>query len=84
MIFIIKVLHNISADISSGLLPVFFVVLRRLHGTSKHVLDLIHGVTCSDSVNHNQIQVIHVSCWTIKSDFLRFINLMFLHHYGFL
>ena len=48
-------IHNISADIASGLLQVFLVELRSLHGTSNHVFYLIHGggVAGSDSLNHH-------------------------------
>ena len=36
-------IHNVSADMSSGLHLVFLVELWSLHGTSNHVLYLIHG-----------------------------------------
>ena len=48
-IFIV-IFHNVSANISSGLLQMFPVKLRNLNGTSNHVFYLI---ACSDSVNHN-------------------------------
>ena len=44
---------------SPGLLQVF-VELGNLHGTSNYVLYWIHGVACSDSVNHNRVQVLSI------------------------
>ena len=44
---------------SSGLLQVF-VELGNLHGTSNYVLYWNHGVTCSDSVSHNRVQVLSI------------------------
>ena len=41
---------------SSGLFQVF-VELVNLHGTSNYFLYWIHGVACSDLVNHNRVQV---------------------------
>ena len=41
--YLYRYIHNVSADMSSGLLQVF-VELRRLHGTSNNVLYLIHRV----------------------------------------
>ena len=38
-----RYIQNVSADMSSGLLQVFLVELGSLHGTSNHVLYLIHG-----------------------------------------
>ena len=35
-------INNVSVDMSSGLLQVFFVELGNLHGTSNYVLNLIH------------------------------------------
>ena len=43
----------------SGLLHVF-VELGNLHGTSNYVLYWIHGVASSDSVSHNQVQVLDI------------------------
>ena len=43
--------YNVSAEMSSGLLRVFFE-LGNLNGTSNYVLYWIHGVSCSDSVSH--------------------------------
>ena len=37
-------IHNVSADMFSGLLRAFLVELRSLHATSNHVLYLIHAV----------------------------------------
>ena len=57
--------HNVSADMSSGLLQVF-VELENLHGISNYVLYWIHGDRCSDSVSHNLVQVL-LACsqdWT--------------------
>ena len=51
--------HNVSADMSSGLLQVF-VELGNLHGTSNYVLYWIYGVACSDSVSHNRVQVLSI------------------------
>ena len=50
--------HNVSADMLSGLQV--FVELGNLHGTSNYVLYWIHGVTCSDSVSHNRVQVLRI------------------------
>ena len=44
---------------SSGFLQVF-VELGNLHGTSNYVLYWIHGVTCSDFVNHNRVQELSI------------------------
>ena len=62
MLFIIQDLiycyfHNVSADVISDLLQVFLVKLGCLQGISNHVLYLIFGVACSDSVNLNRVQV---------------------------
>ena len=51
--------HNVSADMSSGLLQVF-VELGNLHRTSNYVLYWIHGVACSDSVSHNRVLVLSI------------------------
>ena len=51
-------IHNVSVDMSSGFLQVFLVKLGCLHGISNYILYLIYGVTCSDSVNHNRVQVL--------------------------
>ena len=37
-----------------------FVELGSQHGTSNYVLYWIHGVTCSDSVSHNPVQVLSI------------------------
>ena len=44
---------------SSGLLQVF-VELGNLHETSNYVLYWIYGVACSDSISHNQVQVLSI------------------------
>ena len=44
---------------SPGFLQVF-VELGNLDGTSNYFLYRIHGVACSDSVNHNQVQVLSI------------------------
>ena len=44
-------IHHVSADMSPDFLQVF-VELESLSGTSNHDLYLIHGVACSDFVNH--------------------------------
>ena len=66
MIFIFKGFRTIvfiiivfSADMSSDLLQVC-VELGNLHGTWNYVLYWIHGVTCSDSVSHNRVQVLSI------------------------
>ena len=51
--------HNVSADMSSGLLQVF-VELGDLHWTSNYVLYWIQGVTCSDFVSYNRVQMISI------------------------
>ena len=48
-------IHNVSVDVSTGILRVFLVKLRTLH-----VLYLIHGVTFSDSVNNNRVLVLNI------------------------
>ena len=53
-------IHNVSSDMSSGLLQMFLVELSCDHRTSNHVLYLIHGAACCDSVNHNRIQVLNI------------------------
>ena len=50
--------HNVPNDVLSGLLQVFLIELKRLHGTSNHVLYLIQEG--SDSVNHNGVQVLSI------------------------
>ena len=50
---------NVSANMSSSLLQVF-VELGNFHGTSNYVLYWNHGVTCSDSVSHKQVQVLSI------------------------
>ena len=57
---------NVLADMSSGLLQEF-VELGGLHGTSNHVLHLIHRFACSDSVNHNRVQVLRISVLLLAS-----------------
>ena len=52
-------LPNVSADMSSSLLQVF-VELGNLHGTSNYVHYWSTGVTCSDSVSHNRVQVLSI------------------------
>ena len=47
---------------SSGLLQVF-VELGNLHGTSNYVLYWIYP--CSDSVNHNRVQVLSIPVWLL-------------------
>ena len=49
--------HNVSADMSFGLLQVF-VDRGNLHGTSNFIEST--GVTCSDSVSHNRVQVLNI------------------------
>ena len=44
---------------SSGLLQVF-VELGNLHRTLNYVLYWIYGVTCSDSVSYNLVQVLSI------------------------
>ena len=44
---------------SSGLLQVF-IELGNLHGSSNYILYWIHGVTRSDSVSHNRVQVLSI------------------------
>ena len=61
-------IHNVSAEMSSGLLQVFLVKLDSLHGTSNHVFYLIHGVTCSDSINHNQVPVLSIPVFLLQQD----------------
>ena len=51
--------HNVSVDMSSGLLQVFFE-LGNFHGSSNYVLYWIHRVTCSDSVTHHRVQVLSI------------------------
>ena len=45
---------------SFGLLQVF-VELGNLHGTLNYVLYWIHRDACSDSISHNQVQVLRIS-----------------------
>ena len=60
IVFIFMVyFHNVSADMSSGLHQVF-VELGNQHGISNYVLYWIRRVTCSDSVNHNRVQVLSI------------------------
>ena len=51
--------HNVSVDMSSGLLQLFGE-LRNLHGTSNYALYWTTGVACSDSVSHNRVQVLSI------------------------
>ena len=43
-----------------------FVELGNLHGTSNYVLYWIHGVTCSDFVSHNRVQVLSIPAVRIE------------------
>ena len=51
--------HNVSVDMSSGLLQVF-VELGNLHGTSNPVLYLIHGGRLFWFLNHYRVQVLRI------------------------
>ena len=51
-------IHKVSADASFGLLPAFLIELRSLHGTLNRIFYLIHGAGCSNSVHHNQVEVL--------------------------
>ena len=74
-------IHNVSADMSSGLLQVF-VELGSLHGTSNHILFLIHGVACSNSLlKLREPTPIPAYNWTVQGEFLGLI--MFSHHYDY-
>ena len=66
-----------------------FVKLWSLHGILYHVVYLIHGFTCSDSVNHNRLQVWSVKCpwctgyrrrkWTRRPEFKSWTRLIAFH-----
>ena len=53
-------IYNISDNMYPSLLQVFLVKLGSQQRTSNHVFYLIPGVTCSDSINHNQVQVLSI------------------------
>ena len=52
-------IHKVSADVSSGILQVFFLEFGNLHRTLNHVLYLSHEES-PDSINYNQIQVLSI------------------------
>ena len=53
-------IHNVSADMSSGIFPVFLVEFESLHGTSNRVRYLIHRGRLIWFRNHKWIQVLSV------------------------
>ena len=57
IVFIFIVFTNVSADMSSGLFQMF-VELGTLHGTMSFIEST--GVTCSDSVKRNRVQVLSI------------------------
>ena len=61
----------------SGLLQVL-VELRSLRRTSNYVFYLIHGVSCSDSIKHNPVQVLSIPVLLLARSQERTCNLQII------